>query len=166
MALGWWVSGERQKPPCVRCFRYLCQCWNKKDERAPAAANSGSGEGEKIQHMNICVKCGCTECRCPPKKKASTKGTTPYGKARQAALWKFELEYVTRLLKQTKGGVTAAAKFAGIHRSNFRHVMARLGIKSADFREKPATPAQADRIAFDQTIDDSNDFENEPGDRL
>ncbi len=57
-----------------------------------------------------------------------------FNEARKRAQDSFERTYMTRLLDRTQGNVSEAARRAGLDRSNFRRVLARLGIDPADHR--------------------------------
>jgi DNA-binding NtrC family response regulator len=57
----------------------------------------------------------------------------PYRKAKEVAMGEFDRRYITELLNQTGGNVSQASRMAGMDRSNFRRVMKRYGMESADF---------------------------------
>jgi DNA-binding NtrC family response regulator len=55
--------------------------------------------------------------------------------AKRRAADDFERRYVTRLLGQTRGNLTQAARTAGLDRTNFRRILHRLGIDAGQFRD-------------------------------
>ncbi len=57
-------------------------------------------------------------------------------KARIEMLKTFEKHYFSRLLKQTKGHVTQAAKLAGIARESLQRIMKKHNLSSADFKDR------------------------------
>ncbi|MDA8164362.1 MAG: sigma-54 dependent transcriptional regulator [Desulfobacteraceae bacterium] len=59
-----------------------------------------------------------------------------YKEARKKALMAFNLEYITRLLRQTEGNVSLAATDAGIERQSLQYIMRKYGINSALFRKE------------------------------
>ncbi|MEJ2032251.1 MAG: sigma-54 dependent transcriptional regulator [Deltaproteobacteria bacterium] len=59
-----------------------------------------------------------------------------YKEARKKALMAFNMEYITRLLRQTDGNVSLAATDAGIERQSLQYIMRKYGINSALFRKE------------------------------
>jgi transcriptional regulator with GAF, ATPase, and Fis domain len=55
--------------------------------------------------------------------------------AKKRAADDFERRYVTRVLEQTRGNLTHAARTAGLDRANFRRTLHRLGIDAGRFRD-------------------------------
>jgi DNA-binding NtrC family response regulator len=53
----------------------------------------------------------------------------PYKDARAAVVGQFEREYLTRLLEETKGNVSAAARTAKMDRSHLIDLLHRHGLK-------------------------------------
>ncbi len=53
--------------------------------------------------------------------------------ARKQVLERFERSYITRLLVQTRGNISEAARRAGVDRSNLRRTMNRLGIDASNY---------------------------------
>lgn len=77
----------------------------------------------------------------PASLKASLAGVSPVAAsppnlqtARNAAIRRFEHEYLQQILKQTHGNVTAAARLAGIARQSLQRLMQRHGFRSRDFK--------------------------------
>jgi DNA-binding NtrC family response regulator len=58
-----------------------------------------------------------------------------YSDARKTILSKFNVEYITRLLRRTDGNVSLAAQTAGIERQSLQHIMRKYGIISGEFRK-------------------------------
>lgn len=61
-----------------------------------------------------------------------------YKEARRSVLEKFNVQYITRLLKDSEGNVSMAAKKACIERQSLQHLMRKYGIHSGDFKENGA----------------------------
>ena len=59
----------------------------------------------------------------PPALRNSVDLTLNFTEAKKKAVKRFELEYVTGLLKNADGNISEAARMAGLDRSNFRRVM-------------------------------------------
>ncbi len=57
----------------------------------------------------------------------------PLAQARKIMLERFETSYALRVLRQTDGNISEAARRAGMDRSNLRRLMNRCGIKPADY---------------------------------
>ena len=57
----------------------------------------------------------------------------PLTEARRQVLEGFERNYLVRLLENTGGNISAAARRAGVDRSNLRRIMNRHGIKAQDY---------------------------------
>jgi len=57
-----------------------------------------------------------------------------YKEARKGLLEKFNVEYISELLKQCSGNVSLAAKKAGLERQSLQHLMRKYGINSEEFR--------------------------------
>jgi transcriptional regulator with GAF, ATPase, and Fis domain len=53
--------------------------------------------------------------------------TLPYGEAKRIAGRAFDEQYVREVLQRADGNVSAAAKHAGLDRSNFRRVVRKVG---------------------------------------
>jgi DNA-binding NtrC family response regulator len=58
-----------------------------------------------------------------------------YKEARRNVLEKFNVQYITRLLKDSEGNVSLAAKKACIERQSLQHLMRKYGIYAGDFKE-------------------------------
>ncbi len=58
----------------------------------------------------------------------------PFAAARNHALELFEREYVTGMLREHQGNVSAAANASGMTRQNFQRLMVKHGISASDFR--------------------------------
>ena len=63
----------------------------------------------------------------------------PFKDARKAVLRWFTREYLHRVLMQTRGNVSQAARQCGIGRQYFQLRMAEHGLKSADYKKKHST---------------------------
>ncbi len=57
----------------------------------------------------------------------------PLSEARRLVQDRFERGYLERIMRKTGGNISRAAREAGVDRSNLRRLMARHGIKAADF---------------------------------
>jgi DNA-binding NtrC family response regulator len=57
-----------------------------------------------------------------------------YKEARRGLLEKFNVEYISELLKECSGNVSLAAKKAGLERQSLQHLMRKYGINSEEFR--------------------------------
>ncbi len=62
-------------------------------------------------------------------------GSLGYKDARREVLAKFNVSYVARLLEDSEGNVTMAAKRAGIERQSLQHLMRKYGIDADNFRK-------------------------------
>lgn len=60
----------------------------------------------------------------------------PYNDAKAEATKHFSIAYISHILAQHKGNVTAAAQKSGMERQALQRIMRRYDIKSADFRNK------------------------------
>ncbi|HTZ18623.1 MAG TPA: sigma-54 dependent transcriptional regulator [Dissulfurispiraceae bacterium] len=58
-----------------------------------------------------------------------------YKDARKLVLEKFNVQYISRLLKDSDGNISLAAKKAGIERQSLQHLMRTYGISGSDFRK-------------------------------
>jgi len=58
-----------------------------------------------------------------------------YKEARRSILEKFNVQYITHLLKDSEGNVSLAAKKACIERQSLQHLMKKYGIHAGDFKE-------------------------------
>lgn len=58
-----------------------------------------------------------------------------YKEARKTLLIRFNMDYVTGLLKDCEGNVSLAAKRAGIERQSLQHLMRKYGINADEFRK-------------------------------
>ena len=61
--------------------------------------------------------------------------STEYKEARKNVLEKFNVQYISRILKESEGNVSLAAKKAGIERQSLQHLMRTCGISGSDFRK-------------------------------
>ena len=59
----------------------------------------------------------------------------PLTEAKRAAALEFERTYLVQLMERAQGSVSAAARLAGIDRTNFRRLLQRHGIDSSRFRQ-------------------------------
>ena len=59
-----------------------------------------------------------------------------YKEARKEALKAFNIEYITRLLRNSDGNVSLAANSAGVERQSLQYIMRKYGINSALFRQE------------------------------
>jgi len=57
-----------------------------------------------------------------------------YKEARKQILEKFNVEYISRLLRDSKGNISLAAKKAGIERQSLQHLMRKYRVNANDFR--------------------------------
>ena len=60
---------------------------------------------------------------------------THASRSEAAVLHDFERRYVTLALERARGNLTEAAIQSGLNRSNFRRVLARLGLDASAFRD-------------------------------
>jgi DNA-binding NtrC family response regulator len=60
----------------------------------------------------------------------------PYNDAKAEATKHFTVAYISNILSQNNGNVTAAAEKSGMERQALQRIMRRYAIKSADFRKK------------------------------
>lgn len=58
----------------------------------------------------------------------------PIKQARKITVDRFEKDYIKEKLIESKGNVTKAAKFSGIHRESFQRLMKKHNIKASDFK--------------------------------
>lgn len=58
-----------------------------------------------------------------------------YKEARKNVLKNFNVRYISRLLKNSEGNISLAAKKAGIERQSLQHLMRTYGISGGDFRK-------------------------------
>jgi DNA-binding NtrC family response regulator len=58
----------------------------------------------------------------------------PFRKAKQIAVRGFERNYISTLIKKTKGNISQAAKFAGLDRSNFRRIIKKCELDVSKFK--------------------------------
>ncbi len=65
-----------------------------------------------------------------------TMADRPYNEAKAEIIKKFSISYMTHLLLENKGNVTAAAKQSGLERQAFQRIMRRYSMRSADFKHK------------------------------
>jgi len=63
-----------------------------------------------------------------------------YSEAKAETVKKFSISYLSHLLFENKGNVTAAAKQSGMERQAFQRIMRRYDIQSRDFKTKPKLP--------------------------
>jgi DNA-binding NtrC family response regulator len=60
---------------------------------------------------------------------------TDYKEARRKVMASFNVEYITRLLRNAEGNVTLAATMAGLERQSLQHLMRKYGILSTTFKK-------------------------------
>ena len=66
---------------------------------------------------------------------AGDEAAVPLTEGKKRAAAEFERKYLVRLLEQASGSISAAARLAGIDRTNLRRLLQRHGIDSKRFRE-------------------------------
>ena len=59
----------------------------------------------------------------------------PLTEAKRSAALEFERNYLLQLMDRAQGSVSAAARMAGVDRTNFRRLLHRHGIDSSRFRQ-------------------------------
>jgi DNA-binding NtrC family response regulator len=59
----------------------------------------------------------------------------PFSEARSLLVERFERNYLIRVLRETRGNLSAAARKAGLDRSNFRRAMKRCNVNRSDYEE-------------------------------
>ncbi len=70
-----------------------------------------------------------------PEDALSTALSLEYKQARKSVLEKFNVQYISRLLKDSEGNISLAAKKAGIERQSLQHLMRTYGISGPGFRK-------------------------------
>lgn len=58
-----------------------------------------------------------------------------YKSAKALAVTAFNLKYLRHQLKETGGNISAAARRAGLDRSNFKRMLKKAGIEASEFRK-------------------------------
>ncbi len=89
-------------------------------------------KGETIEPGDISCESLQTIC---PEDTASVICNLEYKEARRNVLEKFNVQFITRLLKDSGGNVSLAAKKACIERQSLQHLMRKYGIHAVDFKE-------------------------------
>jgi DNA-binding NtrC family response regulator len=59
----------------------------------------------------------------------------PFKDAKNQLIEKFEVVYWQRLMEQTEGNVTQAARIAGIHRKSVEYILKKLGLERSIFMD-------------------------------
>lgn len=83
---------------------------------------------------------GCTGAALPAPEGLFDGEALPYREARAGALRNFNDGYIRRLLQDTEGNVTLAAKRAGLERQSLQHLMRKYGICAGEFRSGANKP--------------------------
>jgi len=78
--------------------------------------------------------CECLRAVCP-EDSLSTICNLAYKEARKSILEKFNVQYITNLLKDLEGNVSLSAKKASIERQSLQQLMRKYGINADDYRK-------------------------------